>query len=140
MSANEICVPVVLPFPGRLSSYLAAQRPTRSQSTSRGKTFNPRPRVARRPFCATAAFRICPGAAKTMVVSREPLIRERLRVGGASYVVEVHAEEDRFRGHWSCAACGQSGHSGATYCEVATALAWAKSAASLHDLAAHTRE
>ena len=75
-----------------------------------------------------------------MVGSREPLIRERLRIGGDSYVVEVVAEEERFRGHWRCAACGQSGHSGATYCEAATAVAWAKSAASLHDLAVHTRE
>jgi hypothetical protein len=76
----------------------------------------------------------------SMVVPPEPLIRERLRVGGDSYVVEVYANEGRFRGFWGCRACGQAGHSGATYSEAATAIAWAKSAASLHDLAAHTRE
>jgi hypothetical protein len=137
MNASEICGPVILPFQGSLSGCLAVQLP-------------PRPQWFRRERVAISSRRArwltgridstpppTPDTANSMVAPGEPLSRERLRVGRVSYVAEVFAEEGRFRGHWNCVRCGQAGKSGATYCESATAAAWAKSAAAVHHLAVH---
>ena len=72
-----------------------------------------------------------------MALRYEMASRERIKLGGSTYLVEAFSEMDGFRTRWTCAQCGQSGHSAAKYSEVSGATAWGKVAASIHHLAMH---
>jgi hypothetical protein len=73
-----------------------------------------------------------------MTAEPEIAARDRVRLGGAAYLVEALQEAAGFRGAWTCAHCGQTGRSAAKYTEMAAAMAWAKVGASVHHLAVHS--